>query len=96
MSTSSPVTFNREHDSAHGRFAHPDRGAEAVRWPATHFVAASASCGSTANRAVDTVRKQWPDNGPVLSIMEMPEAGRQVIYGGVIILMLPVYVAGSR
>jgi ribose transport system permease protein len=27
----------------------------------------------------------------VLSIMEMPEAGRQVIYGGVIILMLLVY-----
>ncbi len=27
----------------------------------------------------------------VLSIMQMPEAGRQVIYGGVIILMLLVY-----
>jgi ribose transport system permease protein len=27
----------------------------------------------------------------VLSIMEMPEAGRQVIYGGVVILMLLVY-----
>ena len=32
----------------------------------------------------------------VLSIMEMPEAGRQVIYGGVIILMLLVYGRGER
>jgi ribose transport system permease protein len=32
----------------------------------------------------------------VLSIMEMPEAGRQVIYGGVIILMLLVYGGGER
>jgi ribose transport system permease protein len=32
----------------------------------------------------------------VLSIMEMPEAGRQVIYGGVIILMLLVYGRGDR
>jgi ribose transport system permease protein len=32
----------------------------------------------------------------VLSIMEMPEAGRQVIYGGVIILMLLVYGRGAR
>ena len=27
----------------------------------------------------------------VLSIMQMPEAGRQIIYGGVIIAMLLVY-----
>ena len=32
----------------------------------------------------------------VLSIMEMPEAGRQVIYGGVIILMLLVYGRGEE
>jgi ribose transport system permease protein len=32
----------------------------------------------------------------VLSIMEMPEAGRQVIYGAVIILMLLVYGRGER
>jgi ribose transport system permease protein len=32
----------------------------------------------------------------VLSIMEMPEAGRQVIYGGVIILMLLVYGRGEQ
>jgi ribose transport system permease protein len=32
----------------------------------------------------------------VLSIMEMPEAGRQVIYGGVIILMLLVYGRSER
>ena len=32
----------------------------------------------------------------VLSIMAMPEAGRQVIYGGVIILMLLVYGRGER
>ena len=32
----------------------------------------------------------------VLSIMEMPEAGRQVIYGLVIILMLLVYGRGER
>ena len=32
----------------------------------------------------------------VLSIMQMPEAGRQVIYGGVIILMLLVYGRGER
>jgi ribose transport system permease protein len=32
----------------------------------------------------------------VLSIMEMPEAGRQVIYGGVIILMLLAYGRGER
>lgn len=32
----------------------------------------------------------------VLSIMEMPEAGRQIIYGGVIIGMLLVYGRGSR
>ncbi len=32
----------------------------------------------------------------VLSIMEMPEAGRQVIYGGVIIVMLLVYGRGER
>ena len=32
----------------------------------------------------------------VLSIMEMAEAGRQVIYGGVIILMLLVYGRGER
>ena len=32
----------------------------------------------------------------VLSIMQMPEAGRQVIYGGVIILMLLVYGRGDR
>jgi ribose transport system permease protein len=32
----------------------------------------------------------------VLSIMEMPEAGRQIIYGGVIISMLLVYGRGDR
>jgi ribose transport system permease protein len=32
----------------------------------------------------------------VLSIMEMPEAGRQIIYGGVIIAMLLVYGRGDR
>ena len=32
----------------------------------------------------------------VLSIMDMPEAGRQVIYGLVIILMLLVYGRGER
>ena len=32
----------------------------------------------------------------VLSIMEMPEAGRQVIYGLVIFLMLLVYGRGER
>jgi ribose transport system permease protein len=32
----------------------------------------------------------------VLSIMEMPEAGRQVIYGLVIILMLLVYGRSER
>jgi ribose transport system permease protein len=32
----------------------------------------------------------------VLSIMEMPEAGRQVIYGAVIILMLLVYGRGEK
>ncbi|MFI5011087.1 MAG: ABC transporter permease [Hyphomicrobiales bacterium] len=32
----------------------------------------------------------------VLSIMEMPEAGRQVIYGAVIIMMLLVYGRGER
>jgi ribose transport system permease protein len=32
----------------------------------------------------------------VLSIMQMPEAGRQVIYGGVIIAMLLVYGRGAR
>ena len=32
----------------------------------------------------------------VLSIMQMPEAGRQVIYGGVIILMLLVYGRAER
>ena len=32
----------------------------------------------------------------VLSIMDMPEAGRQVIYGSVIILMLLVYGRGER
>ena len=32
----------------------------------------------------------------VLSIMQMPEAGRQVIYGVVIILMLLVYGRGER
>jgi ribose transport system permease protein len=32
----------------------------------------------------------------VLSIMEMPEAGRQVIYGLVIIFMLLVYGRGER
>ncbi len=32
----------------------------------------------------------------VLSIMQMPEAGRQVIYGGVIILMLLVYGRGQK
>jgi ribose transport system permease protein len=32
----------------------------------------------------------------VLSIMEMPEAGRQVIYGLVIIMMLLVYGRGER
>ena len=31
-----------------------------------------------------------------LSIMDMPEAGRQVIYGLVIILMLLVYGRGER
>jgi len=32
----------------------------------------------------------------VLSIMQMPEAGRQVIYGSVIIGMLLVYGRGAR
>jgi ribose transport system permease protein len=32
----------------------------------------------------------------VPSIIEMPEAGRQVIYGGVIILMLLIYGRGKR
>jgi ribose transport system permease protein len=32
----------------------------------------------------------------VLSIMDMPEAGRQIIYGGVIIVMLLVYGRGDR
>lgn len=32
----------------------------------------------------------------VLSIMQMPEAGRQVIYGSVIILMLLVYGRGEK
>ena len=32
----------------------------------------------------------------VLSIMQMPEAGRQIIYGVVIIVMLLVYGRGAR
>jgi ribose transport system permease protein len=32
----------------------------------------------------------------VLSIMDMPEAGRQVIYGLIIIFMLLVYGRGER
>jgi ribose/xylose/arabinose/galactoside ABC-type transport system permease subunit len=32
----------------------------------------------------------------VLSVMQMPEAGRQIIYGTVIIVMLPVYGRGEK
>jgi ribose transport system permease protein len=32
----------------------------------------------------------------VLSVMQMPEAGRQIIYGLVIILMLVLYGRGGR
>src|SRR5690606_13667350 len=32
----------------------------------------------------------------VLSVMQMPEAGRQIIYGAVIILMLLVYGRGDK
>jgi ribose transport system permease protein len=32
----------------------------------------------------------------ILSVMQMPEAGRQIIYGVVIIVMLLVYGRGER
>ena len=32
----------------------------------------------------------------ILSVMQMPEAGRQVIYGAVIVVMLLVYGRGER
>jgi ribose transport system permease protein len=32
----------------------------------------------------------------ILSIVQMPEAGRQIIYGSVIILMLLVYGRGQK
>jgi ribose transport system permease protein len=32
----------------------------------------------------------------ILSVMQMPEAGRQVIYGVVIVVMLLVYGRGER
>ena len=57
----------------------------------THILGGKGRYAGTAIGAVLIVLLQ-----SVLSVMQMPEAGRQVIYGAVIILMLLVYGRGER
>ncbi len=51
-----------------------------------------------AGRYLRHHRRHHPDRAPqrVLSVMQMPEAGRQIIYGVVIVMMLLAYGRGAR